>query len=213
MTPEAELAALEPGYADCPALPVGVDPARWRCEVHLASPRLRIGAVDLPAVRPIMMVHAEGPMADGTPGQAWGAWRSGGPTAVPGGLTGTAAGGRSRLLGLTLEPVYGGRADFYTGVLSLRFALAGPVLPRGCAVGASVPVEVHLKRPAPSVWVSRNPPLVHFSAYDDAFTASAPEGCGPLSGLLARRLGLPATSGNVISYEASYTFRMYDRLN
>ncbi|WP_431678792.1 hypothetical protein [Kitasatospora sp. KL5] len=211
-SPEAELAALEAGYQDCPDLPAGADPARWRCEVHLTAPRLRLGAVDLPALRPIMMVHAEGPLADGTPGQVWGAWRSGGPTRVPGGLTGTPAGDRSPVAGLTLEAEYGGRSDFYTGAMDLRFRLAGPLLPKGCTVGASTPVELHAKRAGSSEWVSRNPPLIHFSAYDDTFAAPAPEGCGPLTGLLSRRLGLPAAGGNLLSYEASYTFRTYDRL-
>lgn len=211
-TPEAELAALAVGYPDCPRLPAGAEPSRWRCEVHLASPRLRLGAVDIPALRPIMMVHAEGPMPDGTPGQVWGSWRSAGPSAVPGGLTGTRAGDRSRLLGLSLELSDASRVDFYTGATSARFALVGPLVPDGCTVGGSVPVNIALKRAGSSQWISRNPPLVHFSAYDDTFAAPAPEGCGPLTGLLSRRLGLPASGGNVLSYDASYTFRMYDRL-
>ncbi|GAA1130844.1 hypothetical protein [Kitasatospora arboriphila] len=212
-TPEAELAALEAGYADCPELPQGVDPARWRCEVHLATPKLRLGAADLPALRPIMMVHAEGPLADGTPGQVWGAWHGGGTAAVPGGLTGTPAGDRSPVLGLSLEAEYGGASDFYTGSMEMRFRLSGPLLPDGCEIGRSAPVSLHFQRAGSSEWVSRNPPLIHFSAYDDGFAAPAPEGCGPLTGLLSHRLGLPAASGNLLSYDASYTFRTYDRLH
>ncbi|MEV8096867.1 hypothetical protein [Kitasatospora sp. NPDC085879] len=212
-TPEAELAALEAGYADCPELPQGVDPARWRCEVHLATPRLRLGAADLPVLHPILMVHAEGPLADGTPGQVWGGWHSGGPTAVPGGLTGTPAGDRSPLLGLAVEAEYGGASDFYTGTMDMRFRLSGPLLPHGCTVGRSTPVSMHFQRAGSSEWVSRNPPLIHFSAYDDTFAVPAPEGCGPLTGLLSRRLGLPVAGGNLLSYDASYTFRTYDRLH
>ncbi|MEW1909722.1 hypothetical protein AB0442_14860 [Kitasatospora sp. NPDC085895] len=211
-TPEAEPAALEAGYADCPELPQGVDPARWRCEVHLATPKLRLGAADLPALRPIMMVHAEGPLADGTPGQVWGAWHGGGPVAVPGGLPGTPAGDRSPVLGLSLEAEYGGASDFYTGSMEMRFRLSGPLLPDGCEIGRSAPVSLHFQRAGSSEWVSRNPPLIHFSAYDEGFAVPAPEGCGPLTGLLSHRLGLPAASGNLLSYDASYTFRTYDRL-
>ncbi|MCU7824588.1 hypothetical protein KSNIM_23630 [Kitasatospora sp. DSM 101779] len=203
---------MEAGYADCPELPQGVDPARWRCEVHLATPKLHLGAADLPVLRPIMMVHAEGPLADGAPGQVWGAWHGGGPVAVPGGLTGTPAGDRSPVLGLSLEADYGGASDFYTGSMQMRFRLSGPLLPAGCEVGRSTPVGLHFKRAGSSEWVSRNPPLIHFSAYDDTFAAPAPEGCGPLTGLLSHRLGLPATGGNLLSYDASYTFRTYDRL-
>ncbi|MFD9129683.1 hypothetical protein, partial [Kitasatospora sp. NPDC059571] len=209
----AVLAELAPAYRDCPPLPAGADPARWRCEVHRAAPELTLGAVRLPALAPIVMVHAEGPLPDGSPGQVWGTWRSGGPTPVPGGLTGTPAGDRSRLLGLSLEAGYGGRPDFYTGTLSLRFRLSGPLLPAGCTVGAEAPVDIALKRSGPSEWLSRTPPLIRFAAYDDAFTAPAPQHCGPLGGLLGRRLGLPAQSGNLLRYDAVYTFRMYDRLD
>ncbi|MET8100779.1 hypothetical protein ABZV29_30680 [Streptomyces sp. NPDC005236] len=198
------------GFSDCPALPAGADPARWRCEVHTAAPKLRMGEVET-TLAPITMTHAEGPMPDGTDGQVWGAMHSA-PTTVPGGLTGTAAGEHSRLLGLAIKPEYGGRSDFYTGQFSLRFRLSSPLLPHGCSIGAGAPVDFQLKRSGPSQWVSQDPPVIKFSAYDDSFTVPAAEHCGPLTGQLNRRLGLPASSGNLMTYDATYTFRMYDQL-
>jgi hypothetical protein len=197
-------------FSDCPALPAGVDPTRWRCEVHTASPQLTIGKVSV-TFTPITMTHAEGPLPDGTNGQVWGAMHST-ATDVPGGLTGTPAGDHGRQPGLAIRAEYGGRSDFYTGRFSLRFRLLSPLLPHDCTIGASAPVDFQLKRSGPSEWLSENPPLIRFSAYDDTFAAPAAENCGPLSGLLNRRLGLPAATGNQMSYDAIYTFRTYDQL-
>ncbi|MGQ4377486.1 hypothetical protein ACN6K9_008178 [Streptomyces sp. SAS_267] len=197
-------------FSDCPALPAGADPARWRCEVHTAAPLLTMGKVEV-ALAPITMTHAEGQMPDGTREQVWGAMHST-PTTVPGGLTGTAAGERTRQLRLTIKPEYGGRSDFYTGQFSLRLRLSSPLLSHGCTIGASAPVDFQLKRSGPSKWVSQDPPVIEFSAYDDTFTAPAAEHCGPLTGPLNRRLGLPAPSGNLMTYDATYTFRTYDQL-
>ncbi|WP_153540382.1 hypothetical protein [Streptomyces sp. RB17] len=200
----------ETDFSDCPALPDGVDPARWRCEVHTAAPRLTMGKVTAD-LAPITMTHAEGPMPDGSKGQVWGAMHSS-PTAIPGGLTGTPAGDHAAVLGLAIQPEYGGRSDFYTGQFSLRFRLLGALVPHGCTIGAGDPVDFQLKRSGPSTWVSQNPPVIEFSAYDDTFTAPAAAHCGPLTGPLNRRLGLPATEGNLLSYDASYTFKTYDQL-
>ncbi|MGW2637248.1 hypothetical protein [Streptomyces sp. NPDC001348] len=185
-------------FSDCPALPAGVDPGKWRCEVHTAAPKLTIGKVGV-ALAPITMTHAEGPLADGTDGQVWGAMRSA-PTALGDGLPGA------------IRPEYGGRSDFYTGQFSLRFRLISPWLPHSCVIGAGEPVDFRMKRSGPSEWVSQDPPVIKFSAYDDTFTAPAAEHCGPLTGPLNRRLGLPAASGNLMTYDATYTFKTYDRL-
>ncbi|MFD5798154.1 hypothetical protein ACFWIO_32445 [Streptomyces diastatochromogenes] len=206
----AAASASATDFSDCPTLPDGVDPARWRCEVHTAAPRLTIGKVTVD-LAPITMTHAEGPLPDGSNGQVWGAMHSV-PTAVPGGLTGTPAGDHAPVLGMAIQPEYGGRSDFYTGRFSLRFGLIGPLLPHGCTIGASAPVDFQLKRSGPSKWVSQDPPVIEFSAYDDTFTAPAAEHCGPLTSSLNRRLGLPAADQNLMSYDASYTFRTYDQL-
>ncbi|MGW3262882.1 hypothetical protein [Streptomyces sp. NPDC001056] len=201
-------------FRDCPPLPDGVDPARWRCEVHTAAPVLTMGKVTV-RLAPITMTHAEGPLPDGGDGQVWGAMHSA-PTTVPGGLTGagtvTASDDRAPVRELSVQPEYGGRSDFYTGTFSLRFRLLDPLLAPGCTIGATAPVDFRLKRSGPSVWVSQDPPLIEFSAYDDTFTVPAAEHCGPLTRLLDRRLGLPAAEGNLMTYDASYTFRTYDRL-
>ncbi|MGK4581020.1 hypothetical protein [Kitasatospora sp. HPMI-4] len=205
---------IDPGhtdYRDCPGLPAGVDPSRWRCEVTVSAPVLTIGEVRQLKLAPITMTHAEGPLADGTMAQVWGGMHTT-PTVVPGGLTGAGAGKHSALTGVTVKPRYGGRSDFYNGQFSLGFELAGPLLPKGCGIGADAPVDFRLKRSGNSVWLSQNPPLIKFSAYADQFTVPAAKDCGPLSGLLNRRLGLPSPAGNLMTYDAEYTFRMYDRL-
>lgn len=197
-------------FRDCPPLPTGADPARWRCEVHTAAPQLTVGKVSV-TLAPITMTHAEGPMPDGSEGQVWGALHSA-PTAIPGGLNGTATGEGAGQHRLAIKPEYGGRSDFYTGTLSLRFRLSSPLLSHGCTIGASAPVDFHWKRSGPSEWISQDPPLIKFSAYDDTFAAPAAEDCGPLTAPLNRRLGLPAATGNLMAYDATYTFRMYDQL-
>jgi hypothetical protein len=150
-------------------------------------------------------------MPDGTKGQVWGAMHTV-PTAVPGGLTGVAAGEYPRQLRLAIKAEYGGRSDFYTGQFSLRFRLLNPLLSKGCTIGARAPIDFQLKRSGPSEWVSQDPPLIKFSAYDDTFAAPAAANCGPLTAPLNRRLGLPAPSGNLMAYDATYTFRTYDQL-
>lgn len=207
---EAATARSAADFSDCPPLPAGADPVRWRCEVHTAQPKLAMGKITL-TLAPITMTHAEGPMPDGTKGQVWGAMHTV-PTAVPGGLTGVAAGEYPRQLRLAIKAEYGGRSDFYTGQFSLRFRLLNPLLSKGCTIGAHAPIDFQLKRSGPSEWVSQDPPLIKFSAYDDTFAAPAAANCGPLTAPLNRRLGLPAPSGNLMAYDAAYTFRTYDQL-
>ncbi|OIJ68405.1 hypothetical protein [Streptomyces mangrovisoli] len=202
-------------FGDCPSLPAGVDPAKWRCEVHTAAPEVTLGNVTM-TLAPITMTHAEGPLPDGSAGQVWGAMHST-PTPVPGGLDGTRASGRGERAGhrpekLFITAEYGGSSDFYTGRLSLRFKLTNPLLSRRCAIGGETPVDFQLKRSGPSEWISQDPPIIKFSAYDDTFTAPGVSHCGPLTGLLDRRLGLPASDGNLLSYDATYTFVTYDKL-
>lgn len=207
------LAAEAPSYdfTDCPAIPAGVDATRWKCEVLTATGSMRLGSRDVPELAPMTITHAEGPLPDSTNGQVWGALR-GGPTAVPGGLLGH---GR---LPLSLQPEYGGRSDFYSvgdsmGLFTLRYRAVSPLLPRDCVIGGGeTPIEIRLKRVGTSEWISKNPPVIKFTATDTAFTAPAATGCGPLTRLVNDRLGLPAQSGNAITLSAVYTFKTYDRL-
>lgn len=205
------LAAGAPSYdfTDCPAIPAGVDAARWKCEVLTATGSLRLGSRDLPELAPMTITHAEGPLPDGTNGQVWGALRSD-PTAVPGGLAGR--------IPLSLQPEYGGRSDFYSvgdhmGLFTLRYRVVSPLLPRGCVIGGGeTPIEIRLKRVGTSEWISKNPPVIKFAATDTTFTAPAASGCGPLTRLVNDRLGLPAGTGNTITLSALYTFKTYDQL-
>ncbi|MDI2125579.1 hypothetical protein [Yinghuangia seranimata] len=200
-------------FRDCPALPAGVDPAAWRCEVLVAEGSMTLGGTPIGAV-PMTLTHAEGPMPDGAKGQVWGGMRSA-AVDVPGGLFGTPVPVKG--LGLSLQPVYGGYSDFYAvgdnlGVFTMRFEARSRLLPTSCVIGADAPVEFRLKRVGPSQVVSKDPVVIAFEARDDAFTVPEAQGCGPLGGWLNRRLGLPAASGNSVSYSAHYTFRTYDRL-
>ncbi|MFF7652166.1 hypothetical protein ACFZCY_20480 [Streptomyces sp. NPDC007983] len=198
-TPES----LAPAYADCPEdLPEGADRTKWRCEVTAAYGRIKLGGIDLPDIKPITLVHAEGPLPDGTFGQVFGSVRAE-PTPVPGAP------------GLSVRAEYGGYADFLTsGAVDLKFRLASPLLNRACAIGTDGhPVKLRLTKDAPSTWLSQDPPLVRFPARDDTFTTPAATGCGPLGRALNHRFALPAASGeSVVTYTAYYTFRTYDRL-
>ncbi|MGG8408201.1 hypothetical protein ACM614_17160 [Streptomyces sp. 12297] len=213
------LAAPTPSYdfGDCPAIPAGVDAARWKCEVLTATGSMQLGNRYIPELTPMTITHAEGPLPDGTKGQVWGALR-GGPTPVPGGVTGHPSSDRSRLLSLALQPEYGGRSDFYSvgenmGLFTLRYRAVSPLLPQSCVIGGGdTPIEIRLKRIGSSEWVSKNPPVIKFAATDTAFTVPAATGCGPLGRLLNDRLDLPAQTGNTITLSALYTFKTYDQL-
>lgn len=204
-------------FSDCPDLPTGVDAAQWKCEVLTATGSLTLGSRTVPELAPMTITHAEGPLPDGSDGQVFSALR-GTRTAVPGGLLGDTTADHKPLLSLALRPEYGGRSDFYSvgnsmGLFTLRFRVLSPLLPHGCVIGAGdAPIELHLQRAGGSEWVSKNPPVIKFDAYDDAFAAPAAKGCGPLGGLVNDRLGLPATAGNAITLSAYYTFKTYDQL-
>lgn len=203
-------------FSDCPAIPAGVDAALWKCEVLTATGSLTLGSRTVPELAPMTLTHAEGPLADGSDGQVWGALRSA-PDAVPGGLTGTAA-DHDPLLGLSLRPEYGGRSDFYSvgnslGLFTMRFRALSPLLPHGCVIGGGdTPIELRLERSGDSQWVSQDPPVIKFDAYDTTFTAPAATGCGLLNRLVDDRLGLPTAAGNAINLTAYYTFKTYDQL-
>lgn len=206
-------------FGDCPGLPAGVDAARWKCEVLTATGSLTLGSRTVPELAPMTLTHAEGPLPDGGDGQVWGALRST-STDVPGGLlgSGSGAGGRTPVLPLALRPEYGGRSDFYStgnslGLFTLRFRVVSPLLPHGCVIGGGdSPVTLRLTRSGDSEWVSKDPPVIRFDAYDATFTAPAAVGCGPLGRFVDDRLGLPRARGNAITLSATYTFRTYDRL-
>ncbi|MFJ6213296.1 hypothetical protein ACIQGZ_08210 [Streptomyces sp. NPDC092296] len=207
-------------YADCPTrLPAGADPAQWRCEITVARGSITLGGVKPAEIKPITLVHAEGPLPGGDWDQVFGGLRAD-ATPVPGGLLGLpGTGGPGPLPGLSVQPEYGGYADFLgtgtdKGGLALKFRLVSPLLNRRCSIGTDRdPVVLHLSRAGDSRWLSQDPPLVAFDAYDHTLTAPAATGCGPLGAALNHRFALPAPSGvSRIDYTAHYTFRSYDQL-
>ncbi|WP_345037220.1 hypothetical protein [Streptomyces sannanensis] len=209
-TPPSESPSLS-DFSDCPDLPTGVDPAKWRCEVFVSEGRFKLGAVDVPAMAPMVITNAEGPLPDGSRGQVFGALRAT-PTPVPD----APAPFRGSL---RLQPEYAGYADFYgdgvhRGALDLKFRLIHPLLDSDCTIGSDAdPVKFRMIQDGSTEWVSKNPPVLKFKAHDTAFAAPGAHGCGPLTHLVDQRLGLPAATGdNEISLNASYTFRTYDKL-
>jgi hypothetical protein len=196
-------------FRDCPPLPAGAQPYRWRCEVLVATGRFQLGKVAVPAIAPITVTHAEGPLPDGTTGQVFGALRAE-RTGVPGGLLRRhGPGGHNPLLHLGLRTEYAGYADLVDrSVMDVRLRLVNPLLGRRCVIGD--PLRLTLSRDGDSEWLSRNPPLIRFRLYDRGFALPAASGCGPLRGLVDRRFGLPSAAGaNEVYLTAYYTFRMY----
>ncbi|TJZ56153.1 hypothetical protein FCH28_11565 [Streptomyces piniterrae] len=198
-------------FRDCPALPAGADPAKWRCEVFVMHSSIKLGALDIRTLAPMAATNAEGPLPDGGKGQVFGGLRAG-PTRVDNAPA--PFGGALRLL-----PQYAGFSDFYSdgvhrGALDMKFRLQHPMLDEHCTIGADAdPVKLRFLQDGTTEWVSKEPPILRFAVHDTAFAAPRSYGCGPLGKLVDRRLGLPAPSGqSKISATAFYTFRSYDRL-
>jgi len=188
-------------YSDCPALPAGLDPAAWRCEVHLASGQATFGDVTtaIPALR---LTHAEGKLPDGTTGQIWGGLRSG-STVIPG-------------TAVRLRVRYGGYADLVgngpdPGGVYMEFALSGPLLAPGCTIGTdAAPVKTHMSRVGPTNILSTDPPVIAFTLQDSNVAMPAAQRCGPFGGLLNRRFGLPSTA--TVTLDAMYSYKYYDQI-
>ena len=197
-------------YSDCPRLPSGVDPAKWRCEVMVVDGTVDIGGSVVP-FHFDRVTHAEGPMPDGTPGQVFGAFRAANRQ-VPGRQSGDGHGPK-----LWLRPRRTAVPDFYsqTGTRSLVFDLSGPRLGPGCTIGTEAdPVRVAAQRvPGTTRRVSEDPPIIGFQVLDATLAVPEVSGCGRFSGELDRRFALPSPSGaNRLSGSAFYSFKTYDRL-
>ncbi|MEY9926730.1 hypothetical protein ABH926_001352 [Catenulispora sp. GP43] len=209
-TPTGSVAIPTFDYSDCPQLPAGVDPAKWRCEVLVAEGTATIGGAALPFDF-TAVTHAEGPMPDGTPGQVFGGFHAA-RLPVPGRQSGGGHGPK-----LWMRPHLTAAPDFYsqTGAMSLTFQLTGPRLGRGCSIGTdAAPVQVAAARvPGTTNWLSQNPPIITFQVLDQTFTVPEVSGCGRAAGELNRRFGLPSPSGaNRLSGTAFYSFKTYDQL-
>jgi hypothetical protein len=205
-------------FADCPPLPAGMDPHTWRCEVLIATGHATIGVVDVPKLGPLTVIHAEGPLPDGTSGQVFGSLHSK-VTAVPGGLTGSGLADHIRLLRLGVEARYAGYADLIgngpdPGGVYLSITLHNPLLGKHCSIGsAENPIKTHMTRAGPAEIASTDPPIRRFTLRDTTFTVPAARGCELADGLLNRRFGLPSAVGNSMTLNASYTFKAYDQLD
>ena len=200
-------------YRDCPQLPSGVDPAKWRCEVLVADGSMTIGDGAPVGIHLTAVTHAEGPLPDGKPGQVFGGFRAA-AAEVPGGLLGPWAGFGPRL---AMRPVDVGPIDFLSqsGAVPLKLQLSGPFLGRDCAIGgAGAPVDVALARvPGTAGWISQDPPVMKFDAADSTFAVPATQGCEGLDRFLDERFGLPSAAGrNQIAVTAYYSFKTYNKL-
>ncbi|MGI8335786.1 hypothetical protein ACRYCC_38055 [Actinomadura scrupuli] len=194
-------------YRDCPPIPAGLDRAKWRCEVHVASGTVKIGKAATTPFTITAMTHAEGPLPDGTSGQIFSGLH-GRTTRVPGGLLG---------LPLGIRPESAGSADLLTpgGLIDLKFRLVSPLLGGRCTLGSNAePIKIGLSLvPGSAVWVSQDPPIRRMDGTDTTFTVPRASGCGPAARLLDRRFGLPSPSGaNSLAIRVHYSYKTYDTL-
>lgn len=192
-------------FSDCPTLPSNLDPTTWRCEVHLATGEITIGRNRISGI-PMRLVHAEGPLADGTTGQIFGALQSR-PMVVPGGGAGNHR--------LTVQVRYAGYADLVgngpdPGGLYLTFAVRGPGLGDHCTIGTPAdPIRTHVARVGATTTIPTDPPIRQFTLQDTAFTVPAASSCDGRDRRLDAQFGLPSAAGNVLTLQAAYTYQMY----
>ncbi len=188
-------------FSDCPALPAGLDPTGWLCEVHLATGRITFGDTTISDL-PMRLVHAEGPLPDGTTGQVFGTLGSG-PAATHGLVLRMRSGGYADLVGNGPDP----------GGIYLRLAVRGPGLGRHCTVGTMAdPIRTHAAPITGTTTIPTDPPIRQFMLRDTTFTVPAASGCAGHDRRVDARLGLPAPAGNTLTLQVSYTYRMYSTL-
>jgi hypothetical protein len=211
LAPSAASAAV-PAFAfdECPALPAGADPAKWRCEEMHATGSVRLGKVTLPVT--LKATHAEGRLAGDTQTRfIFGTLRSA-PVPVPGGLLGR---------GYPIIPAkaaleYAGHIDFLAGppmaeILHLRYRVDSPLTRKGCTVGTDedplviVGTIVGDRVPDPD-----DPRVLTFRVEDDEFAVPAARGCGPFGALVGHRFGLPATG--TLGLDVAFSVRTYDQV-
>jgi len=191
-------------FSDCPTLPPDLDPTTWRCEVHLATGSLTIGRNRISGI-PMRLVHAEGPLADGTTGQVFGTLQSR-PMVVSRGRGGHR---------LTVQVHYAGYADLVgngpdPGGLYLMLTVRGPGLGEHCTIGtAAEPIKTHAARVGETTTIPTSPPIRQFTLQDTAFTVPSASDCDGREHRLDTRFGLPAAAGNTLTLQAAYTYRTY----
>ncbi|MET7303997.1 hypothetical protein [Embleya sp. NPDC005575] len=205
-------------FTDCPALPANANPDKWRCEVHVSTGEMRLGGLTVP-LRPMTITHAEGPLPDGSTGQVFGAMHAT-PSPATGGLLGIPGlPEQAPALGVNVETRYGGWFDFLShgtaaGGLDVTLALSGPLLPQGCSIGtAEHPIRLTMMRKGPNEWVSKEPPILKGTLWDNTVAIPAATNCGPLGPILNHRNRLPSPGGaNSVTLDGLYTFKTYTQL-
>lgn len=186
----AQPAAAEPlptfDFADCPALPEGADPARWRCEVLMSTGTIRFGNLAEQQLGAMRLTFAEGEL-DGEFAQVFGALRAE-PARVPG-----------TRMDMRIE--YAGFADFLSdgdrmGEQHLKIRVISRFLPDTCTIGSNRdPIRFRPIRTSGPDVVSTNPRILRFTIEDTEFAVPKARGCGVLNGLVNKRFGLPAPAG------------------
>ena len=192
-------------FSDCPTLPPSLEAATWRCEVHLATAELTVGPNRISGI-PMRLVHAEGQMPDGSTGQIFGTLQSP-PTVVP----------VDRIRGhrVTVQVRYAGYADLIgngpdPGGLYLMLAVRGSGLGDHCTIGTLAnPIRTHASRVGATTTIPTDPPIRQFTLQDTSFAVPAASGCHGNDRRVDALFGLPAVSGNVLTLQAAYTYRMY----
>lgn len=201
------------GFADCPALPAGADPALWRCEELRSTGTARFGGVDVRLAN-MTMTFAEGEL-NGQYAQVFGALRAE-PTRVPGGLLGVPGSDRNPLLRLDIRLEYAGYADFHSdgdhmGEQHLKFRVVSPLLPPTCTVGTDDdPIALKPVRTSGPDVISTDPRVLGFSIADTEFAVPAAHGCGRLDEFVNHRFGLPSPVGtNTITLDTMVGLKDY----
>jgi hypothetical protein len=209
-------AAAEPvptfDYADCPTIPDGADPARWRCEVLMSNGTIRFGRIAEQPTGAMRLTFAEGTL-DGKYAQVFGALRAD-PVRVPGGLLGT--GDRNPLLRMDTRIEYAGYADFHSngdqmGEQHLKLRVISPLLPDTCTIGSDQdPITFRPIRTSGPDTISTDPRVLRFTIEDNAFAVPGAHGCGDLDHLVNWRFGLAAPAGtNAMTFTTLVGLRGY----
>ena len=194
-------------FDDCPAIPDGVDRAKWRCEEMHASGTIRIGSVELPVT--MKTTHAEGRRPGETKTEfIFGTLRAD-PVPLPGG-------GRPPFPASSLNLEYAGHIDFLAGppmaeILHLKYRLANRLVGGACYLGTDEdPIKVVGAIVGDRVPLPEDPRILTFVVEDNAFAVPASRGCGRLGHLVDRRFGLPATGS--LSLTVYFSIKTYDNI-
>ncbi|ONI91787.1 hypothetical protein ALI144C_00680 [Actinosynnema sp. ALI-1.44] len=205
-------------FADCPRIPAGADPAKWRCEVLMSSGTIELGGLAEQPLGAMRMVFAEG-QSDGKYAQVFGSLQAE-PTRVLGGLLGIpGSDDRNPLLRLDVRIEYAGFADFLSvgdqmGEQHLKLRVISPLLPSTCTIGDDKdPIKLRPTRTSGPDVVSTNPPVARFTMADKQFAVPRARGCNGLDRLLDKRFGLPAASGtNLLKMTTLVQMKYYNQL-